>query len=299
MSLIKQPGIYPLITPAQYFDEPCPAPALTSSTISIMLNECDAKAAWSHPAINQPKDDAAKELEKYLIGSGAGKPAQALRGVVHRMALGKGAEYVVSDWEEYRTKEAKAWRDEAWASGSIPLKPKQHEQAQAMASVMADAIAEATQGEPYETEVVVAWQEPSGIWCRGMLDIWVPSLGLILDVKTSAGISDDAIDGYFNRWGYSRQSAFYRRGVDAVTGGASRFDFLFVENEAPWLTRTVDTSEGFRTGSTMEIESAIERWGKCIASGEWSGYGRRTVSPRAWKVKEWLEDGYDVEMEEV
>lgn len=300
MALITKPGIYPDITPNQYFAEPCPSPALNGSTISVLLAECPAKAAWQHPAIHQPKDDAAREVEKYLIGSGAGKPAQALGGVVHRMALGKGAEYVISDWEEYRTKEAKEWVKETWARGAIPLKPKQHEQAVAMASVMTDAINDAVRGEPYETEVVIAWQEdtPSGpIWCRGMLDIWVPSLDLILDIKTAAAISDEAIDGTFNRYGYSRQSAYYRRGVDAITGGSSRFDFLFVENEAPWLTRTVDTSEGFRTGATMEIESAIETWGNCVASGDWRGYATITVSPRPWKVKEWIESGYDVEVE--
>lgn len=294
---ITTPGIYPKITPTEYFAEPCPQPALTASIISILLSECAAKAAWAHPAINQPKDDAAKELEKYLIGSGAGKPAQALGGVVHRMSLGKGAEYVISDWEEYRTKEAKQWRDDAWARGDIPLKPRQHEQASAMSGVMLDAINDAVRGEPYETEVVAVWQEPNGVWCRSMMDLWCPSLNLILDVKTSADISDDGIDGTFNRWGYARQSAFYRRGVEAITGAAPRFEFLFVENEAPWLTRTVDTSEGFTTGATMEIERAIEQWGNCVASGEWPGYGGRTVVPRPWKVSEWAMMGIDVEVE--
>lgn len=302
MALITAPGIFENITPSQYFSEPCPAPALTSSTISIMRAECAAKAAHAHPAIDQPVDERAKELEKYLVGSGVGKPAQALGGVVHRLSLGKGADYEVGPYEEYRSGEAKAWRDGLIAQGIIPLKQKQFDQASAMAAVMEAALDEACGEHEYMTELVIAWQEetPHGpIWLRGMLDAYCPALNLILDVKTAASISDDAIDGCFNRWGYARQSAFYRRGIDAILGkpGESRFDFLFVENEAPWLNRTVDTSEGFTTGATMEIEQSINLWGECLATGVFSGYGNRTVSPTSWKVKMWMEEGFEVEVE--
>lgn len=303
MAIITKPGIYPDISPADYFKEPCPEPALTSSTISILRAQCAAKAAYAHPAIDQPADEVAKELEKYLVGSGVGKPAQALGGVVHRLALGKGADYLVGEYDEYRSKEAKAWRDDAIEAGVIPLKQKQFDQADAMSAVIKAALDEACDGHEYMTELVIAWQEdtPHGpIWCRGMLDVYCPYLNLILDVKTAASISDDAIDGCFNRWGYALQSAYYRRGIDAILGrlGESRFDFLFVENEAPWLGRTVDTSEGFRAGSTMEIEQSIVEWGKCLATGIWPGYGRRTATPKPWTVKQWVEDGFEIESEE-
>lgn len=302
MPIITKPGIYPDITPTEYFDEPCPSAALTSSTISILRSECAAKAAYAHPAIKQPEDERAKELEKYLFGSGAGKPAQALGGVVHRLSLGKGSDYIVSPYDEFRSGEAKAWKKAQLDANIIPLKEKQFEQASAMASVIEAALIEACQGHDYVTELVIAWQEKTShgpIWCRGMLDAYCPELNLILDVKTAANISDDAIDGCFNRWGYARQSAYYRRGVDAINGapGQARFDFLFVENEAPWLGRAVDTSEGFTTGSTMEIEEAIEQWGYCVHNNDWPAYDRKTVQPRTWKVKEWVEAGYDVEEE--
>lgn len=299
MSLITAPGLHPSTTPTQYFQEPCEAPALNNGTITVLTNECAAKAAYKHPAIDQPDDDIKKELQRYLVGPEVGKPAHALGGVVHRLALGKGADYEIGPYEEYRSKEAKEWRDGCIEAGVIPLKQKQFDQAEAMANVMRHAIEEAAEGHPYQTELVIAWQEPNGIWCRGMLDCYIPALNKIIDIKTAMSISDDAIDRVFNNYSYARQSTFYRRGLDTINGtpGESRFDFLFIENEAPWLSRTADVSEGFRTGCTGEIERAIATWGECLDKGEFPGYGPRTAVPKPWTVGQWAADGIDVEVE--
>ncbi len=99
MSLITKPGFYPEITPDEYFAEPCPAPALTNSGIGTLLRYCPAKFAYQHPAIGQPAEERADTAARYM-GS-----------LVHRLALDKGDDYVISPFVEYRTKEAKAWRD--------------------------------------------------------------------------------------------------------------------------------------------------------------------------------------------
>lgn len=226
---ITQPGFYPFLTPAQYFDEPCPAPALTNSGVKTLLSSCPAKFAHEHPAIGQPAEERAETKATHL-GS-----------LVHRLALDKGDDYVVSPYDRYQSQEAKAWKADVEASGRVPVKQDVYDQAVEMAAVIREAIIIETQGHEYQTEVVFAWQrvvDGHPIWCRGMLDVWCPELNLALDVKTCESASDRAINRAFAS-GYAGQDCFYRSGLDAVTGqpGRAQFGFLFVEKNAPFLPR--------------------------------------------------------------
>jgi hypothetical protein len=76
----------------------------------------------------------------------------------------------ISPFDEYRSKEAKAWRDETEAQGLIPVKQADFDRAEAMATAIKAGIQRETRDEPYQTEVVMAWQrEGNGFrfWCRG------------------------------------------------------------------------------------------------------------------------------------
>lgn len=274
-AIVTEPGFYPNVTPEQYFAEPCPEPALTNSGITILTNECPAKFAYAHPAIGQPPEETRKSSALY-------------RGaLVHRLALGKGAEYALSPYDAYRSNEAKEWRDQTEAAGLIPVKEAEFEQAEAMAERLRKRIADHLDGAEYQTEVVVAWQE-NGLWCRAMLDIWCPDLMLALDLKTCRGANDDAIDRAFAN-GYGRQDAWYRRGIGAATGdpGRARFGFLFVESDAPHVGRFAESSEHMRFGSEGECLRALETFERCMKSGEWPEYAPRKVQPTTWLSRQW------------
>ena len=270
--LITAPGLYPSIAPEEYFSEPCPAPALTNSLISILTNKSPAHARHAHPSLN-PSYDPKKSSRAMSRGS-----------LVHRLALDKGQEIIVSPYDEFRTKESKEWRD-GQPSGCLIVKQAELETAEAMASVIRRQIEEACQGEPYETEVVFAWLE-GDVWCRGMLDVWCPSLNLALDPKTCADASDHAVDRVFAK-GYARQQSWYQRGLSAINGESPQFKFLFVEGDEPHVSRVASASEGLRSGSDMECDRALSLFGKCLASGEWPGYENRIVQPTSWQVREW------------
>ena len=272
VSLITAPGLYPDITPDEYFAEPCPSPALTNSVITILTNKSPAHARHAHPALNHGRS------------SGGSTPAQKLGSLVHRLALDKGQDVIVSPFDEYRTKEAKEWRDSQPANCLI-VKQKELDQAEAMAVIVRSQIIEACQGLEYQTEVVFAWLE-DGVWCRGMLDVYCPSLGLALDVKTCADASDMAVDKSFAK-GYARQQAWYQRGLSAITDDATAFKFLFIETSEPLVSRQAEASEGLRTGADMECQRALDLFKKCLASNEWPGYEKRIVQPTSWQVREW------------
>lgn len=277
MALITAPGFHADLTPADYFAEPCPAPALTSSGIGILLSQSPAHFAAAHPAIGQPPERRASTAAQYR-GS-----------LVHRLALDKGADWQVIDAADYRTKAAQEAKAAAEEAGLIPVLAGKLKEAEAMAGVIRQRIADAVQGHPYQTEVVIAWQERD-LWCRAMLDVWCPALGLALDVKTAVDISDLAMNRAFAR-GYARQDAWYRRGLDAVTGdpGRNRFAFLFVEGDAPHLSRTATIDEAYRSGSDNECDRALAIFGRCLAADHWPGPGHYTATPPTWRVREWMD----------
>lgn len=276
--LIAKPGFYPDLSCEDYFAEPCPAPALTNSGIKALLGSCPAKFAYEHPAIGQPPEQRADTV------------ARRLGNLVHRLALDKGDDYEISPFDDYRSKEAKEWKAEAEGRGVMPVKQAVFDDAQAMAAAIREGIQRETRGEPYQTEVVMAWQRTIGdftFWCRGMLDVWCPSLGLALDVKTCRDAGDRAINNAFAS-GYANQHDWYRGGIETITGdhGRIRFGFLFVENAAPFLTREAALDEAFRHEASLFNDRAASIFARCLKAGEWPGYQPFTATPPAW----WLND---------
>lgn len=277
MTTITAPGFYPEVTPAEYFAEPCPAPALTNSLIGILTDRSPLHAWHAHPALNPNPEERKSSAAQY-------------RGeLVHRLALGKGREFFIVDADDWRTKDAKASRDAAVEADLIPVLAPKFEEADAMAKIIRQRIADAVEGAAYQTEVVIAWQE-DGVWCRAMLDVWCPSRLLALDVKTCADASDLAIDRAFAR-GYGRQDAWYRRGLEQLTAehGRVAFKFLFVEADPPFVSRTAEATEGFRAGAYDECSRALATFAHCLKTGDWPGYGPRTVLPPNWLARQWAE----------
>ena len=282
-ALISAPGFYPALTPEQYFAEPCPAPALTNSGIRTLLTSCPAKFAYGHPAIGQPAEEQQSTV------------ARRLGNLVHRLALGKGSEYEISPHDAFRSKEAKAWKDEVESAGKLPVKPAEFEQASEMAARIKEAIEAETRGHDYETEVVIAWRHPQwGFWCRAMIDVWCPTLNLALDVKTCADASDQAVGRAF-AGGYAGQHAWYGDGLQAINGEAPIFGFLFVENAAPFLSRFAEPSEAFRHGAAIANSRGAGMFSACLDAGEWPGYAPFKAQPPSW----WLNQITDLELEAV
>lgn len=294
MSTIDSPGFYPDLTPAQYFAEPCPEVALTATGIGMLIKSAPAK--FAHAFIGEPVDDTNEADEdeapgvRVEFGVNKSTAAQYLGSLVHRLALGKGADYVELPFKSWAAKGAKDARAEAEAGGAIAVKEPDMRRAEAMAAVLRDRIAEACQGRPYQTEVVLAWKR-NGRWCRAMLDAWCPALMLGIDVKTCADASDDAVIRAL-AGGYARQDAHYRDGIETVTGesGRAQFRFLFVENKAPFLSRPAWCSEGFRDGAADECARAFRIFDHCMTTGEWPGFQPlQGAMPPVWLARQWAE----------
>lgn len=285
-----------------YHADPCPEPSLSASGIKRLLYESPASFAAHHPRLTQwPEllDETSDSMDK---GS-----------IVHRMILGKGANFVVIDPTQFRNKDgsqAKSFKnadaarakEKAEEAGNIVVSPKVGTQLlNAAESVIRMLQAEYGTWPIGESERVFTWQRETSqgpIWCRAMMDHFSIDSGhgaLILDPKsTSKGLSDRAIASTAAYDGWHIQAAWY---IDAAEreypdmAGRFRFRFPVFELEPPYDCCFFDMPESWLHIARQENERACELFAHHLRAGEWPGRAKvASPEPPAWLESRFLEE---------
>lgn len=260
-------GIHHDIEASQYHaDNLCDEPTLSSSIAKILYDETPRHARQAHPRLGGMI--AKKTTREMDLGS-----------VAHEITLGKGGGYIVSPFDEYRTKEARAWRDETIESGQTPIKEKDFNVANAMAKSLRSVLAEVPGAEAAfsqgRAETVVIWRDIGGPLCRAMIDWW--DQPIIWDLKTTGnGLSDRALRMWIAT-GLDLQGAFYMRGLETVVpelASRVKWRWVFVETEAPFEARIIEMDGATRAYGDRKAALSIEKWRKCLAENRWPGYSR-------------------------
>ena len=279
--MISTPGVYD-ISEAEYHADPCPEPSLSASILKVLVSKTPMHAAAKHPRLTLDRE--ADDRERFDIGKAA-----------HSLMLGDPKDFVIVDADDWRTKDAKAERDEAYAEGKIPLLAKHWERLDQMHDAgmvqlqnheeASDAFAG---GLPERTLI---WQE-GPVWCRARLD-WLPDAGVFYDdYKSTEDASPQAFGRVMDSLEYGIQAVFYARGIRAL-GLCDKPIFRFIAQEiAPPFALSVHQlmPEALEIAE-QKVAFGIKLWGECLAAGVWPGYSRQTYhqSPSAWKVNQWLE----------
>jgi hypothetical protein len=223
----------------------------------------------------------------------------ALGTAAHKLMLGKGKELVVIDADDFRTKDARAQRDEAAANGLTPVLRADYERAEAMAPCARQAVESWIGGKLDACHVeATAAAEEGGFWRRSMMDIVTPDLRLIVDYKTTEDASVDA--GARRIWGngYDTQAAFYVHMLDLLDPagrGQRRVVFLFQERDCPEALSLHELDAGAMDFAEKRMERARQRWDKCLAAGKWPGYepGPHLVAPKPWQLADDIDASYE------
>lgn len=279
--LIQDEGAFRM-TPMRYHADPCAEPSLSNSVAQLLIDSSPLHAWTAHPRLNPKhvRKTAAKLLD---FGSAC-----------HRLVLGEGAEIVEVRADAFRTKEAKAARDEAYLLDQIPLLSKDLDRARALAEAAHFQLGNTLDG--FSAEVVVAAHGPGG-WERIMLDGLSPNGLTLVDYKTTeagAGASASAFAKTAGNMGYDFQEAFYRKVyTNALPALQGRIEFLFIVQEArpPFALSVLRISEPDVHVAERKVDAAREAWGKCRALNQWPGYPRgvQIVNLPQWSSREWLE----------
>lgn len=281
--MITAPGIYDL-TREQYDADPAPTPSLNQSLAKVLLDRSPAHAWVAHPRLNKhfvPEPQATK----FDMGQ-----------AIHELLLGDPDRLAVVDADDWRTKKAKAQRAKALEQGRLPVLVEDH----ALALDIADAVrGQIEQNEELagilddgEAERSMFWQESEfGIWCRSRPDAICRKRRICLDLKTTSGTANP------ERWsvrqmydiGADIQSAFYPRGLKALTGEKWTFRFAVVETDEPFGMSILALDPAALDQAEKKVAEAMRIWGECNRTGRWVGYPRHTcfVGLPVWQERSW------------
>lgn len=259
--MVPEIGIYPNVPAEEYFGWE----AMNRSTLEhagrSMLH---LQAAMSEPS----KSTAAMELGTALHCAVLEPDAFSRR-------------YIVAPKVDRRTKEGKAtWESfVASADGKSIIDSEDRAAVQAMAdSIRCHPRASTLLDVPGDNEVCVVWDDKeTGIRCKARIDRY--AAGRIgVDIKTTANASPGAFAKSVFDYGYHRQMAWYADGFYAITGKATPFVIVAVENESPWAAccyRLEDQAVEFGRDDNRRW---LRQYAEAVKSGVFDGYSNEVVA---------------------
>lgn len=265
--MITDPGVYELSSDEYHADD-----ALSSSGARKLLPPyCPALFRWH-------RDHQQAPSRVFEFGHAA-----------HRVVLGEGHDLVAIDADSYRTKAAQEARDDARASGKVPLLPDELETVLAMAAVLQRHPAAALIRVPGRAEQsLFAKDEATGVMLRARID-WLPEVVdgrmTIVDLKTTVSAEPAAFARSVARFGYFAQADWYSAIVLAL-GLADEVEFQFIAQEktAPYLV-SVFTLDAYSLAiGRKRNRKAIDLFARCVERDDWPSYvaGVKEITVPVW-----------------
>ena len=184
----------------------------------------------------------------------------------------------ISPYADFRTKEAREWKEAQAESGKIITSQDEIDKALSIAETVTDDYL-AHFNAKYKTEVAV-FGKIGSTEIKGLIDIVPDGLDCLVDLKTTAGICngneatrincEEALRWTIMKWGYHWQAALYLDLWNAASGEKrTRFIFCFVETESPHETAWVELSENLLELGRAGYMNAVAKWQTCVATNHW------------------------------
>lgn len=224
------------------------------------LSVSGAKLLLAAPALFKYRQDNPEHRDVFDFGKAA-----------HAKVLGVGATIRVVDADSWRTKAARAEKDEARAAGEAPLLTADHQRVCDMAEqlqrvpLIRDLM---KNGRPEVSAFCV--DQPTGIMRRSRFDLLDD---LVIDYKTAVSAEPGAFSRAAAKYGYHQQAAWYEQIALDLGQNVRGFLFIVQEKTPPFLTSVVElTPEAVARGAELN-RKALDLFHDCTESGRWPGYG--------------------------
>ncbi len=276
------PGIHYNISEADYHaDRLCAKPTLSRSEAKTLVDDCPLLLWAAHPRLGGRNQTVV--TKKMDFGSAA-----------HAIVLGRGAEIITVDAENWMTKAAKEARESIREQGKTPLLAREKEQADTVVAALNMRLKEFGMLDGFnraKSETVLLWEESENVMCRAMadkLDINEETGSAhFFDVKFCESANPKWLGKHFAEMGYGLQDQWYIHGLEQLLpkfAGRMDFTFLLQETSYPFIMVPVRLSGDFKGASISKVMRAIDTWKKCIEQGRWPGYTTEivTLEPPPW-----------------
>lgn len=174
---------------------------------------------------------------------------------------------VMSEFEEFRTNEAKNWKKEVEAKGQMILKEPD---ARLLNSIrdgvwtkkwVQDNLITKDVEYNIEKDFYFKWSDELPVDCRMKIDYVNHTHRYFIDLKTIQEMDSD-IKNITGRT-YQRQAAFYQHGLYRMTGEIYTPYYVFVEKHAPFGVKIYQIGQEFINKTLPKIESILDYYWKC------------------------------------
>jgi hypothetical protein len=285
---IDKPGIYRNIEVNDYHADPCPAPSFSQSIGKILLDQSPLHAKIAHPKLTPVapgEDDEEKYVKAKIIGDAA-----------HALMIGRGKNFEVAPFADWRTKDAKMFKESALAAGKTPIIQEHHDQAHAITLAAKLQLASHAENDCFKNgsgEVALIWQE-GPLWFRCLADWLHDDLLTVDDYKTTAmSVAPHVLGVRAADAGWEIQAAMIERGLDVLDPnnvGKRCFRFIAQEQDAPYAMNVMLMSDHWLGMGQKKLQYAIDSWSQCMALGVFPGYPNFAITPEypGWKESQWL-----------
>jgi len=228
---------------------------------------------------------------KAMVGK---KPTKAMdRGsIIHRLVLGKGADYEVLEFKDYKTKAAQEARDSARARGFVPVLTEDHDEYVLTSIAIRYQLREHGIELNGCSELAIEWTEETehgSVTCKGMLDHCWLETGIILDLKITENAAPSAVERTSENLGYAIQCAAYSRALAALVPdltGRVGFGFAFCEPDPPYAINLSEPDGIFQEIGQQRWLRAVRTWAECKRFDRWPAYGTgvNPITAPAWAL---------------
>jgi len=183
------------------------------------------------------------------------------------------ARYVMSAYDEFRTKEAKSWRDEMEAEGRQVLKQSEFDSAQAQLDAIRSKPEAAALINGAQFQVAFRHETAYPFASKGLIDILPDDGETIVDLKTcepSALESKRSLARHIFDWGYHIQAGAYCEGM-AIASGIERtqFKFIFVTSKPPFSVAVVSLPFPAISYGADLYRAGAKRFAECLTENKW------------------------------
>ena len=277
MNPITAPGVYDIEIERYHHDATlCDGPSISASGLKA-VDDCAARY-WATSPYN-PNRVQRKETTALNLGRAA-----------HAVVLGEPEflkYFIVSPYEEFRTNQAKEWRD---AQTCTILKAPEFEIVLAMAKSQRESPYVMQAFERGRAEQSLIWKDAeTGIWLKARPD-WLPddpSQRFVVDYKTAVTIEPRKLSSDAFKFGYHIQAGLQMDGLQFALGIKRPLGIAHVvqEKEPPFLCDLrMFQPEQLDLGRLI-YRRALRKFADCMSSGKWPGY---TADPQYFETPRWI-----------
>lgn len=189
--------------------------------------------------------------------------------------------YVPAAFEDFRTKEAKAWRDQQIADGRTILrtksddplrKPSEWDTVHRMRDALAKNQIAMTLIEDVQAELTCLWMNrETARLCKCRLDAYNPAHRLIVDIKTTVDATMSGFSRSVHDYRYDVQDAWYTDGARAAGLDIGGFVFVVIQKTPPFLNACYALPPDWRRIGRTKYRHDLEIYDECKRSNEWPG----------------------------